>query len=766
MLKHQRGAVTAVMNMNLFVLFLLSGLLCSASGLWRKYQYINISMTWAEAQSYCRVRYTDLATVDSINDVNRMLNTVNDGYRGSVWIGLKRGTQDRWVWSNGENTFSQYSNWATGQPNGNEYCVCSFNGFWHDMPCDRALYHICYNESTGYVKLSTSKNWTDAQNYCRQNHTDLATVRSSQEQNQLDALGVSGVYVWIGLFMDSWQWSDQWSRFYRNWAAGYTSRTSGSGDCVAMTTADSGKWVQYSCDIQRPFICHGAPKPIFRPYHYIHKNMTWGEAQSYCRVRYTDLATVDSINDVNRMLNTVNDGYRGSVWIGLKRGTQDRWVWSNGENTISQFSNWYTGQPNGNEYCVFTYNGFWHDMPCDQNRYIVCYNESTGYVKLFTPKNWTDAQSYCRQYHSDLATVRSSQEQNQLDAIGVAGQSVWIGLFMDSWQWSDQWDRYYRNWAAGYTSRTSGSGDCVAMTTADSGNWVQYSCDLQRPFICHGAPKPIFRPYHYIHKNMTWAEAQSYCRVRYTDLATVDSINDVNRMLNTVNDGYGGSVWIGLKRGTQDRWVWSNGENTFSQFSNWYTGQPNGNEYCVFSYNGFWHDMPCDQNRYIVCYNESTGYVKLFSPKNWTDAQSYCRQYHSDLATVRSSQEQNQLDAIGVAGQSVWIGLFMDSWQWSDQWDRYYRNWAAGYTSRTSGSGDCVAMTTTDSGKWVQYSCDQKLPIICYGEDKQTVRSNVSCDQRCSLNDPAMQTAILNEINEKLNSLGLESYKNIAWIKD
>ncbi|XP_065118375.1 macrophage mannose receptor 1 isoform X3 [Paramisgurnus dabryanus] len=649
MLKHQRGAVTAVMNMNLFVLFLLSGLLCSASGLWRKYQYINISMTWAEAQSYCRVRYTDLATVDSINDVNRMLNTVNDGYRGSVWIGLKRGTQDRWVWSNGENTFSQYSNWATGQPNGNEYCVCSFNGFWHDMPCDRALYHICYNESTGYVKLSTSKNWTDAQNYCRQNHTDLATVRSSQEQNQLDALGVSGVYVWIGLFMDSWQWSDQWSRFYRNWAAGYTSRTSGSGDCVAMTTADSGKWVQYSCDIQRPFICHG---------------------------------------------------------------------------------------------------------------------ESTGYVKLFTPKNWTDAQSYCRQYHSDLATVRSSQEQNQLDAIGVAGQSVWIGLFMDSWQWSDQWDRYYRNWAAGYTSRTSGSGDCVAMTTADSGNWVQYSCDLQRPFICHGAPKPIFRPYHYIHKNMTWAEAQSYCRVRYTDLATVDSINDVNRMLNTVNDGYGGSVWIGLKRGTQDRWVWSNGENTFSQFSNWYTGQPNGNEYCVFSYNGFWHDMPCDQNRYIVCYNESTGYVKLFSPKNWTDAQSYCRQYHSDLATVRSSQEQNQLDAIGVAGQSVWIGLFMDSWQWSDQWDRYYRNWAAGYTSRTSGSGDCVAMTTTDSGKWVQYSCDQKLPIICYGEDKQTVRSNVSCDQRCSLNDPAMQTAILNEINEKLNSLGLESYKNIAWIKD
>ncbi|XP_056599216.1 macrophage mannose receptor 1-like isoform X2 [Triplophysa dalaica] len=229
MLKHQRGAVRAVMDMSLFVLLLLSGLICSATGLWRPYHYINQNMTWAAAQSYCRERFTDLATVDSIDDVNRMINAVNDGYGGSVWIGMKRVTQGRWGWSNGENRVSQYSNWQIGEPNGDntdEYCGFSYCGLWHDMPCSDTIHFTCYNESTGYISIQLWKNWTDAQSYCRQYHTDLAT------------------------------WSDQWSLFFRNWAAGFTSQTSVLGNCVTMSTI-SGKWIQIPCTEQHPFICYG-----------------------------------------------------------------------------------------------------------------------------------------------------------------------------------------------------------------------------------------------------------------------------------------------------------------------------------------------------------------------------------------------------------------------------------------------------------------------------------------------------------------------------
>ncbi|XP_055057223.2 C-type mannose receptor 2 [Misgurnus anguillicaudatus] len=263
MVKHQRGAVTAVMNMSLFALLLLSGLLCSASGLWREYHYINISMTWTDAQSYCRERFTDLATVDSMDDVNRMMNTVNYGYSGSVWIGLQKGTQSRWLWSNGEDTISQYNAWDTGKPTG-EDCVASFSSVWIDNSCTTSyLTFVCYSVTSGYVRINEWKRWTDAQSYCRQHYTDLATVHNSQEQKQLYAsVGDTWSTVWIGLYRESWQWSDQWNLTFRNWATGQPLQA--SGDCVAMSTTDSGKWVRYSCDQQYHFICHGEDKSVKR----------------------------------------------------------------------------------------------------------------------------------------------------------------------------------------------------------------------------------------------------------------------------------------------------------------------------------------------------------------------------------------------------------------------------------------------------------------------------------------------------------------------
>uniref|UniRef100_A0A8C2AKC8 C-type lectin domain-containing protein n=1 Tax=Cyprinus carpio TaxID=7962 RepID=A0A8C2AKC8_CYPCA len=109
-------------------------------------------MSWPEAQSYCRERFTDLATVDSMSDVNRLVNIVDAGYSGSVWIGLKRGTQKRWGWSNGENTTSQYYNWASGQPNGDGDCVVIYYGVWHDMSCSYKQYFVCYAEEHGAGK--------------------------------------------------------------------------------------------------------------------------------------------------------------------------------------------------------------------------------------------------------------------------------------------------------------------------------------------------------------------------------------------------------------------------------------------------------------------------------------------------------------------------------------------------------------------------------------------------------------------------------------
>lgn len=102
------------------------------------------------------------------------------------------------------------------------------------------------------------------------------------------------------------------------------------------------------------------------------------------------------------------------------------------------------------------------------------------------------------------------------------------------------------------------------------------------------------------------------------------------------------------------------------------------------------------------------------TPLSWRDAQSYCRKHHTDLASIRSPEQQR---LISDKSSSVWIGLFLDSWQWSDKWNLNFRHWTTGYPSHILGSGDCAAMSTdiSDSGKWFHHSCDQSFAFICYG---------------------------------------------------
>uniref|UniRef100_A0A3Q3BEE2 C-type lectin domain-containing protein n=1 Tax=Kryptolebias marmoratus TaxID=37003 RepID=A0A3Q3BEE2_KRYMA len=99
----------------------------------------------------------------------------------------------------------------------------------------------------------------------------------------------------------------------------------------------------------------------------------------------------------------------------------------------------------------------------------------------------------------------------------------------------------------------------------------------------------------------------------------------------------------------------------------------------------------------------------------WTEAQTYCRQKHTDLVSIRNSEELNQLiNMLSSAGHSseVWIGLFKEfDWKWSDGFNgtgAEYRNW------ETNQPDMCGVTSLQNSGQWKFSSCETKLPFVCY----------------------------------------------------
>ncbi|KAK1897712.1 putative C-type lectin domain family 20 member A [Dissostichus eleginoides] len=199
----------------LLIIIALSGLSAVSSHAERQYHFVYEAKTMSEAQRYCREKHTDLATVDSM-EVVKLLNNMAGQYNQSAWIGLHDDRDRKWSMSDpsfyepGEIEFRQ---WGTG--NGlNEQCTYFyFGGTWYDVDCNNRLRMVCFDvtgPSATFVLIKSAMNWNEAQSYCREHHTDLASVRNPAENQQLVELFWISLYrhptnpnAWIGLYRDS-----------------------------------------------------------------------------------------------------------------------------------------------------------------------------------------------------------------------------------------------------------------------------------------------------------------------------------------------------------------------------------------------------------------------------------------------------------------------------------------------------------------------------------------------------------------------------------
>ncbi|XP_036002803.1 lithostathine-like [Fundulus heteroclitus] len=124
------------------------------------------------------------------------------------------------------------------------------------------------------------------------------------------------------------------------------------------------------------------------------------------------------------------------------------------------------------------------------------------------------------------------------------------------------------------------------------------------------------------------------------------------------------------------------------------------------------------------------------------------------MATVRSSTENQMAMTLVPADNRSWIGLFNDGrFYWSDGSSVLFENWDNGYNPIGSMTVVCGVTSIDNSGKFNFFSCETKLPFVCYSiysPKKQVVKMILETKDSVDLNDPVLKANILKKLQDRL----------------
>ncbi|KAF5899452.1 macrophage mannose receptor 1-like isoform X6, partial [Clarias magur] len=83
-------------------------------------------------------------------------------------------------------------------------------------------------------------------------------------------------------------------------------------------------------------------------------------------------------------------------------------------------------------------------------------------------------------------------------------------------------------------------------------------------------------------------------------------------------------------------------------------------------------------------------FVGVTSPlMNWTEAQYYCRTFHTDLASALTQDDNNALQQVVINQGESWIGLFRYTWKWIDETNATNLPWRPGLPNNSYSENNC-----------------------------------------------------------------------------
>ncbi|KAM4536225.1 macrophage mannose receptor 1-like [Odontesthes bonariensis] len=266
---------------------------------------------------------------------------------------------------------------------------------------------------------------------------------------------------------------------------------------------------------------------------------------------------------------------------------------------------------------------------------------------------------------------------------------------------------------------------------------------------------------------MTWSEAQAFCRKHEADLATFDNPEDHIWLMESIGDANVEFIWIGLTRSATEQWVWSEGIGV-DKLYDFSTSKVDGD--CIFmGPSGYWNVDDCSTQRVYVCeeYDDhgEERYILFNQSLTWRDAQSFCRLHYKDLVTVTTRAEHSQIYKLGQDHQQdkFWIGLFRDTWKWSDGSTGSFRNWYISEPNNNT-SQNCVVTSKEFQHQWADEVCERRYPFVCNPKPKKksfVVKVRISSD--VNLNHlPAARDSLLQQFQSQLEKQGVTGVK-VSW---
>lgn len=230
--------------------------------------------------------------------------------------------------------------------------------------CGTAVCHI-----SQYVYIPKAMTWENAQEYCRENYVDLATITNDEEHQRLKmaAAGSSSLNGWIGLYrndsrLNIWQWSDREPTTYFHWRLGQPDNWKGDEKCTMMYVGD---WNDAYCEIGYFFYCSWR-------FVLVKDSKTWEEALGYCRTHYIGLASPISQTQLDLAKNATLQTQTVRMWTGL-HFVNGQWLNVKGASLRSLVSLSSCPTPRYRCGAYNTKTQLWETRDCSEKLNFLCY---------------------------------------------------------------------------------------------------------------------------------------------------------------------------------------------------------------------------------------------------------------------------------------------------------------------------------------------------------------------------------------------------------